>query len=56
MKNIDTLLNNISETRNELLNHSIYSKLKSENAIAKFMETKKSGRNEEKENAQKIPT
>ena len=39
MKNIDTLLNNISETRNELLNHSIYSKLKSEDAIAKFMET-----------------
>ena len=39
MKNIDTLLNNISETRNELLNHSIYSKLKSEHAIAKFMET-----------------
>ena len=34
MKNIDTLLNNISETRNELLNHSIYSKLKSEDAIA----------------------
>ena len=39
MNNIDTLLNNISETRNELLNHSIYSKLKSEDAIAKFMET-----------------
>ena len=39
MKNIDILLNNISETRNELLNHPIYSKLKSEHAIAKFMET-----------------
>ena len=39
MKNIDILLNNISETRNELLNHPIYSKLKSEYAIAKFMET-----------------
>ena len=38
MKNIDILLNNISETRNELLNHPIYSNLKSEHAIAKFME------------------
>ena len=38
MKNIDILLNNISETRNELLNHPIYSKLNSEHAIAKFME------------------
>lgn len=38
MKNIDILLNKISETRNELLNHPIYSKLNSEHAIAKFME------------------
>ena len=38
MKNIDILLNNISKTRNELLNHPIYSKLNSEHAIAKFME------------------
>ena len=38
MKNIDILLNNISETRNELLNHPLYSKLNSEKAIAKFME------------------
>tara|TARA_B100001029_G_C15063383_1_gene460741 strand:- start:1317 stop:2078 length:762 start_codon:yes stop_codon:yes gene_type:complete len=38
MKNIDKLLNNISKTRQELLNHPLYSKLNSEKAIAKFME------------------
>ena len=39
MKNIDNLLNSISETRKELLNHPLYGRLNSEEAIAKFMET-----------------
>ena len=39
MSNIDTLLKKISKTRENLLNHEIYLKLNSEEAIAKFMET-----------------
>ena len=39
MSNIDTLLKKISRTREDLLNHKIYLKLNSEEAIAKFMET-----------------
>lgn len=39
MSNIDTLLKKISRTRKDLLNHKIYLKLNSEDAIAKFMET-----------------
>ena len=38
MSNIDTLLKKISRTREDLLNHKIYLKLNSEEAIAKFME------------------
>ena len=39
MNNINNLLNNISETRKELLNHPLYARLNSEQAIANFMET-----------------
>ena len=39
MSNIDTLLEKISKTRENLLNHNIYLNLNSEDAIAKFMET-----------------
>ena len=39
MSNIDRLLKKISRTREDLLNHKIYLKLNSEEAIAKFMET-----------------
>ena len=39
MSNIDKLLKKISRTREDLLNHKIYLKLNSEEAIAKFMET-----------------
>ena len=39
MSNIDTLLEKISKTRQNLLNHNIYLNLNSEDAIAKFMET-----------------
>ena len=39
MNNINNLLNNISETRKELINHPLYARLNSEQAIANFMET-----------------
>ena len=39
MKNIDKLLEDISETRDTLLSHPLYSSLKTEESIAKFMET-----------------
>ena len=38
MNKIDTLLSDISETRNSLLNHSIYGKLNDIKSISKFME------------------
>ena len=38
MNKIDNLLSEISETRNKLLNHTIYNKLNDINSISKFME------------------
>ena len=38
MNKIDNLLSEISETRNSLLNHSIYGKLNDIKSISKFME------------------
>ena len=38
MRNIDKLLVEISKTRHNLLNHSIYSKLNNVESISKFME------------------